>query len=344
MPLSLLLAFCSPYPVRFAIEGKSYALLVLLVRWPGGGAGRSGPGFTEWPPPVRLDPLLWLVCGAGNGHLGCLQQRRQWALAAGIAALPAVAWIAYASDYLFSARSGSWIGSPDFALLEETLARGFGLWPLPKLALLVLLIWGLRRWGGMDAFRWPNRALLDRSGLIPSGLMVIGVVLVSFIKPLAFSRYFVVLLPAVVPVLALQLSQPRFSSSGRRVACAAVLILLLSWWGPGFAELDPVAGGVREQDQFRLVSQRTSGLEERYSPRARLLSLSDRMEVAMGRIPANPVPWGDGDDLEQRLAYSAVPAGSLVGQQRPAAGVEPKTAAPRAGGRAQRLPLLRPLP
>ncbi|WP_232202435.1 hypothetical protein [Synechococcus sp. WH 8109] len=26
-----LLAFCSPCPVRFAIEGKSYALLLLLV-------------------------------------------------------------------------------------------------------------------------------------------------------------------------------------------------------------------------------------------------------------------------------------------------------------------------
>ena len=26
-----LLAFCSPYPIRFAIEGKSYAVLVLLA-------------------------------------------------------------------------------------------------------------------------------------------------------------------------------------------------------------------------------------------------------------------------------------------------------------------------
>ena len=26
-----LLAFCSPYPLRFAIKGKSYALLLLLV-------------------------------------------------------------------------------------------------------------------------------------------------------------------------------------------------------------------------------------------------------------------------------------------------------------------------
>ena len=31
VPAALLLAFCSPYPVRFSIEGKSYALLVLLV-------------------------------------------------------------------------------------------------------------------------------------------------------------------------------------------------------------------------------------------------------------------------------------------------------------------------
>ena len=30
LPLALLLAFCSPYPVRFAIEGKSYALLSLI--------------------------------------------------------------------------------------------------------------------------------------------------------------------------------------------------------------------------------------------------------------------------------------------------------------------------
>ena len=31
MATAALLAFCSPYPVRFAIEGKSYAFLVLLV-------------------------------------------------------------------------------------------------------------------------------------------------------------------------------------------------------------------------------------------------------------------------------------------------------------------------
>ena len=121
-----------------------------------------------------------------------------------VAVIPALIWIAYAAAYLFSSRSGSWIGPPDFALLEETLARALGLWPLPKLALLLLSFWGMRRWGGLerrDAGAWSEMGLLDRSGLMPSLLMVLGVVLVSFVKPLAFSRYFVVLLPSLVPPL-----------------------------------------------------------------------------------------------------------------------------------------------
>ncbi len=308
VPLAVLLAFCSPYPIRFAIEGKSYALLVFLVAlaWWWRRAQRPAlygitaalAGLTHF-----YGLFLMLAAAIWDG----LQSRRRLALAGLMAGLPALAWIGYAADYLFSSRSGSWIGSPDFALLEETLARGLGLWPLPKLAVLVLLIWGLRRWGGMAALRWPERDMLDLSGLIPSGLMVVAVVLVSFIKPLAFSRYFVVLLPALVPVIASLSSRVSFNRSGRRVALAALLLLILSWWGPGFAELNPGAGGVREQDQFRLISQRTSGLAERYSPRARLLNLSDQMELAMGRISADQVPWGDRAELNLRLSTPPLP-------------------------------------
>ena len=56
--LAALLALCSPYPVRFAIEGKSYALLVLLValgwwwrrsRWlPGYGIAVAAAAFTHF--------------------------------------------------------------------------------------------------------------------------------------------------------------------------------------------------------------------------------------------------------------------------------------------------------
>ena len=71
--------------------------------------------------------------------------------------------------------------------------------------------------------------------------------------------------------------------------------------------LDPVAGGASEQDQFRLISQHTSGLVGRYSPRSRLLNLSDRMEEVMGRIPKDPVPWGNRHALERRLAMPPLP-------------------------------------
>ena len=48
--------------------------------------------------------------------------------------------MAYAADYLFSARAVSWIGITDYVLFEETPVRGPGLWPLPKLALILLLL------------------------------------------------------------------------------------------------------------------------------------------------------------------------------------------------------------
>ena len=241
-----------------------------------------------------------------------------------MAALPGLAWIVYAADYLFSSRAASWIGPPDYALLEETLARGLGLWPLPKLGLILLLLVVLRRWGGLHRLSWPEPGVLDRSGLIPSLLMVVGVVVVSFVKPMAFSRYFVVLVPAVLPVLAVQFGALNLNRLGRGCAIGVLGLLLASWWGPGFSELDPALGGVREQDQFRLISQRTGGLGERYGPRARLLNLSDQMEVAMGRIPSDPVPWGDADDLEKRLAAPPLPSELWLASSGPPPAMERK--------------------
>ena len=320
-----LLAFCSPYPIRFAIEGKSYAVLVLLVAlawwWRRSGhpiaygvvAGLAG--LTHF-----YGLFLVLASAAWDGW------QRRWTMAAAalIGALPALAWMVYAADYLFSSRAGSWIGVPDYALFEETLARGLGLWPLPKLALLLLLLVVLLRWGGLCRWPWPGIDLLDRSGLIPSLLMVVGVVVVSFVKPMAFSRYFVVLLPAVVPVLAVQIGALQLNRFGRGCGLVVLGLLLASWWGPGFSELDAGVGGVREQDQFHRISQRSSGLEERYSPRERLFNLSDRMEAAMGRIPLPSVPWRGKEALKQRLQEPDPPRQLWLASSGPPAAMERK--------------------
>ena len=323
--VAALLAFCSPYPIRFAIEGKSYAVLVLLVAlawwWRRSGqpiaygAVAGLAGLTHF-----YGLFLVLAAAAWDGW----QRRWTYVAAALIGVLPALAWMAYAADYLFSSRAGSWIGVPDYALFEETLARGLGLWPLPKLALILLLLVVLRRWGGLLRLPWPETSLLDRSGLIPSLLMVLGVVVVSFVKPMAFSRYFVVLMPAVVPVLAVQIGGLKLNRLGRGCGLVVLGLLLVSWWGPGFSELDAGVGGVREQDQFRLISQRTSGLADRYSPRERLFNLSDRMEAAMGRIPSPSAPWGGKADLKQRLQEQDQPQQLWLASSGPPPAMERK--------------------
>jgi len=114
--------------------------------------------------------------------------------------------------YLMRSGTGAWIGRPDFALVEDILTRALGFWPFPKLVVLCLMGWMILRWGTVmstrastDVVQIPAQpSLADRSGLLPSLWMVVGVVLVSFSKPLAFSRYFVVLLPALIPWLAVK--------------------------------------------------------------------------------------------------------------------------------------------
>ena len=77
-----------------------------------------------------------------------------------MAALPGLVCSVNAADFLFRARSASWIGPPDYALLEETLARGLGLWPLPQLGLILLVV-VLWRWGGLHRMSWPEPGVLD---------------------------------------------------------------------------------------------------------------------------------------------------------------------------------------
>ena len=306
MGVAALLAFCSPYPVRFAIEGKGYALLVLLVA-------------LAWWWRQRQQALLYglAVALAACTHFYGLflfavaslwdGSRQRWRLA-GVGALalgPSLLWILVASAYLLRSGTGAWIGTPDFALLEDTLARALGLWPLPKLGVLLLLLAAIRRWGCLPTSRAAadEWSAADRSGLIPSLLMVLAVVAVSFFKPLAFSRYFVVLVPALIPWLALRAAALPLNRVGQWLGGWALALLLFSWWWHSFIDLDPALSGqvARESNQFQLLSRRLQAEPDRYSRRARLFNLSDQMEVAAGRMVQPSVPWGDEDALSLAL-------------------------------------------
>ena len=306
MGVAALLAFCSPYPVRFAIEGKGYALLVLLVA-------------LAWWWRQRQQALLYglAVALAACTHFYGLflfavaslwdGSRQRWRLA-GVGALalgPSLLWILVASAYLLRSGTGAWIGTPDLALLEDTLARALGLWPLPKLGVLLLLLAAIRRWGCLPTSRAAadEWSAADRSGLIPSLLMVLAVVAVSFFKPLAFSRYFVVLVPALIPWLALRAAALPLNRVGQWLGGWALALLLFSWWWHSFIDLDPALSGqvARESNQFQLLSRRLQAEPDRYSRRTRLFNLSDQMEVAAGRMVQPSVPWGDEDALSLAL-------------------------------------------
>ena len=74
----------------------------------------------------------------------------------------------------------------------------------------------------------------------------------------------------------------------------------------------PQLGGGRESDNFRAISQLTSGASARRT-RPRLLNLSDRMELAAGRLPAPVVRWQGADGLKRHLqAWPQLPDPTLV--------------------------------
>ncbi len=328
-----LMAFCSPYLVRFAIEGKGYALLVMLVamawwcrrshQWLGYGLSVVLAALTHY---------YGLFLFAATALWDAWRGRRRASLIAAAGLVPALVWMVQASAYLMRTGTGAWIGRPDFALLEDTLARALGLWPLPKLVLLLLVGIAIARCG-LQSDR-PERkssagapfALADDSGLGPSLLMVVGVVAISFWKPLAFSRYFVVLLPALIPWLAVRLAVLPLTQRGRGLVVLTAAALVISWWWHSFRELDPVVNGhgAREADQFQLVSRALATEPYKFSRRERLFNLSDRMELAAGRIAEPERSWGGASDLDQVLSSGALPDTLWLADSGPAEGTRPR--------------------
>ncbi|MFY8149202.1 MAG: hypothetical protein ACOVNL_08295 [Prochlorococcaceae cyanobacterium] len=348
LAVAVLLAFCSPFPVRFSIEAKGYSLLVLALalalharcRWlapaTAASAGRRraliayGLALTAAGLIHYYGLFYGVALGLADLALWCLpalasprSRRLAAVVASGLAALPSLGWIWFSRRYLLQgSEAGDWIGRPDFSLFEEALARGLGPWPLPRMllvGLLLVLYLGLcSRSHPGGATHWPRPWLfwLDRSVLLGGLLMVALVVAVSFVKPLAYARYFVVVLPAAVSFLALACaSLPAPGGGGARLLSAGVAIALgLSFWFQAFEPLDPAPPfhGSRESNDFRQLVLASQDSAVRLSPRAHHFRTAERLLRRSGALPPQDSGrWGDLRELRRQVRRGAPPA-SLV--------------------------------
>ena len=233
--------------------------------------------------PGWFDPFLWTVLDAVGSCLGWDEAALASGGAAVLGAIPALGWIVYSADYLLSSRSGSWIG-PLISLCWRSPGSGLGLWPCPSCSFWSCSSGDCSVGVECNSLPWRQNRLLDRSALVALSSDGAGRGGGFFVKPLAFSRYFVVLLPSVLPLMAVLLTASPLHRAGQRVALGVLILLLISWWGP-VCGTGSRCRGARTGSVPRDQSAHRWG-EDRYSPRARLFNLSDQMELAMGRISA----------------------------------------------------------
>ena len=334
--LAALMAFCTPFPLRFSIEGKGYALLVALVALAlllrAALLERRSPPFGASLGYGLAVALASLTHFYGLGLMGALSfwdaTRGRWRLAgaAALGIVPCLGWILYASEYLFRSSTNSWIEAPELSLLTNTLTWAVGEEPLRKLiglgvALLALRLWAGRRnaMPGNGSAEAPGKRgagvgpLLDRSGVGAGVLLVAFVVAVSFLKPIAFSRYFVVLVPVVIPPLAVLAAEWRLRPPGEWLAAVLIVVALAHFWEASFAPLDPGKGRFdREREDFRSLSLRLADEPWRYGRRPELLQASDRVLGTAGVLTEQPSPWGEEAELRRDLGRTPPPGGVVL--------------------------------
>ncbi len=332
--LAALMAFCTPFPVRYSIEGKGYAFLLallalaLLLR-------RIILKSSDLPA-LRIISyrdvavLIGLTHFYGLGLIGSMAiwdgLRRRWSLAfaAGIGCIPGLAWFVYSSNHLLDKNSHSWIQPPDLSLLMETLDRGMGengIWKLLALILLIIVLnlWELNSVERRNSERrYPDSAsnvqlewhsVVDMSGVWGAFLMVLVVVSLSFKMPMAYSRYFIVIVPVLVPALAALAADWRLPSRAEWLALAVLVSMIVYFWQASFVEISPSSGFAREGDDYQSLSLEFSDHPDRFAggDQAGFLNAVDRLLVENGQLVQPQSEWRNKHFLKAELSGNSPP-------------------------------------
>lgn len=299
--LAGVLGLALPFTVRYAVEGKAYALLYALIA--------LAIGFR-----IRLIRngenvgLPYAVCWSaaalthyyGLGLLLCqaaLDWRRgrpavrplAWALVA-----PTL-WMLANLSFLLGSGGRDWIPPASLELLWRLLRLGLGPhWPAVLIAgvLVVLVCWSPQHAGSRQV-----RKLMADWGLDAGLLLLAGSFLVSMLKPSAIDRYYIVLVPAAIGVsacwLGARLGALKDPGQWRRALVVMTLsFLLLLFWADSYHLIvpSPRSEAHRKGNDFRLLAMVSASAPLKFSPQCRQLNAYDHVLVQEHLLQPQ-APW-----------------------------------------------------
>lgn len=263
--LAALFATALPFSIRYAVEGKGYTLLVFMICLATLCRLRLLRGQFSLATPCAL---FWSAAALthyyGMGLLliqALLDWRRglpSWRPLAWALVLPSL-WMALNLQFLLGTGGRDWIPPAGPWLLLDSLSLALGHRWLVCLALFAALAWLVsRRSIGMNlsmttfAVDW---------GLDAGLLLLVLTALISAVRPSAFPRYYIVLVPACLGVCACWLGAvlEAYPTAGWRrpwMEMALLVAVLGIFWTSGYEPINPPAETVATRDgsDFRSLS------------------------------------------------------------------------------------------
>lgn len=262
-----LIALSLPFTVRYAVEGKGYALLVLLLclaiqqrmRVLNHESGAAIPCSLLWSA-AALTHYYGMGLLLAQIVLDGWRRLPAWRPLAWALVLPTF-WMLWTLPFLLGTGGREWITPAGPWLLKNLAELSLGpRWPM-VLLLIGLLMLAMARPSRSTNPDGQLRALVTAWGLDAGLLLLLGSFLISMVRPSAFARYYIVLVPATVGVLCSwlgdQLSADRTKAWKRWLFCGVMATLLCLFWRDAYLIIRPsgIWAGSRTWADYRTLAQ-----------------------------------------------------------------------------------------
>lgn len=252
--IAFLLASCLPISVRFSIEGKSYALMLLLTSLLL--AFRSRSICQGIAPPKYAFILICSALGLTHYYgFAFLLLQAFWDKRNGFTKLFRLeclglvvpsSWLALNLGFLLGNSGREWLEPTSPSLVVMVFKEFFGPhWHAHAVLLAILIYSSVFRSLSKD---WFSKRVVFAFGLDTSAALVLITLVISAIRPSSYPRYYICILPSVICFLSTLLAPvachtgPSWRTLGRasrNLPLAMALVIALYYWEVSFELIHP---------------------------------------------------------------------------------------------------------